>query len=190
MAGVTWPLAHVEHVQDTAPARKLRLFGCGCSRRVWNLTTSDRGRTAVETAERFADGNATREELFEAYFAVNTFIQNCSSLGTSQRDNDFAMIHALQAGMCPASEEVASACWDASTEATKAVRAAKRASGENGNAVGPERELQAALFRDIFGNPFVPLHSFAGGGPQTFSALPVQSPKSGRLSGCRSSPMC
>jgi hypothetical protein len=39
-----------------ASMRKLRLFGCACCRRVWDRLPSPDGRTAVELAERYADG--------------------------------------------------------------------------------------------------------------------------------------
>ena len=47
--------------------RELRLFGCWCVRQVWHLLTDERSRKAVEVAELFADGKATREELGAAY---------------------------------------------------------------------------------------------------------------------------
>src|SRR3954454_9903332 len=46
--------------------RKLRLFACACARQVWELLTGERGREAVRTAERFADGLATWQEMFAA----------------------------------------------------------------------------------------------------------------------------
>lgn len=46
--------------------RKLRLFGCACCRQVWQWITEEVFRTAVETAERFADGKASNKDLATA----------------------------------------------------------------------------------------------------------------------------
>jgi len=42
--------------------RKLRLFACACCRRFWPLL-SDESREALEIAERYADGKASKKDL-------------------------------------------------------------------------------------------------------------------------------
>src|SRR5947209_19480581 len=57
--------------QDRVSERKLRLFGCGCCRRIWPALTDERSRRAVDTAERFADGEASLEQLQTAHTAAH-----------------------------------------------------------------------------------------------------------------------
>ena len=62
------PRAMLEFLQTNGSDRKLRLFAVACSRRVWGMI-DELGRAAVETAERFADGLASAEELRAARLA-------------------------------------------------------------------------------------------------------------------------
>src|SRR5437764_190574 len=52
--------------REGASDRKLRLFGCACCRQVWHQMTSKRSRNAVETAERYANGECDRATLQRA----------------------------------------------------------------------------------------------------------------------------
>ena len=51
--------------------KELRLFACFCARQNWHLLTDERSRNAIEVAERFANGNATKGELKAAYAAAD-----------------------------------------------------------------------------------------------------------------------
>jgi hypothetical protein len=59
----TDPRPMLAFLQGKAGERKLRLFACACGRRVWHQLRYEDSRRAVDVAERFADGIATREEL-------------------------------------------------------------------------------------------------------------------------------
>ena len=67
MTKVEWnactdPTPMLEVLRGKASARKLRLLAYACVRRISHLLADDRGRQAIEVAERFADGLADPAE--------------------------------------------------------------------------------------------------------------------------------
>jgi hypothetical protein len=52
----TDPTPMLEHLGRKVSDRKLRLFAVGCCGRVWKYLSTDRDKTAVEIAERYAEG--------------------------------------------------------------------------------------------------------------------------------------
>lgn len=64
------PTPMLEFLRDKASERKLRLLACACCRCVWERMTDQTIRNAVLTAEQFAEGLATEEEIQEAHEAA------------------------------------------------------------------------------------------------------------------------
>jgi hypothetical protein len=128
---------------ERASDRKLRLFGCACCRRIWDWLPDAKSQAVVEVSERYADGVASEGELMAAMLAA--WDSGPQSLGVAKT----SAWYAARAGMEDALNLTGA-------EATGAPRwPASRYPRER------ERGFQAALFRDIFRNPFDPPPSLA-----------------------------
>jgi hypothetical protein len=125
--------------------RQKRLVVCGCCRLIWEHFRDSRLTDAVEIAERFADGLASKEEL---RLAGGTF----RPMSFSEYDPEEPGVHRLTAAsMAFATTQdspLAMAFWITDYPFPLA---GYRGTREEANA------LICSVFRDIFGNPFRPL---------------------------------
>ncbi|HEV3255532.1 MAG TPA: hypothetical protein VG013_01505 [Gemmataceae bacterium] len=152
--------------------RKLRLFGCACCRRIWELLQNPRSQHAVEVSERYADGLAAAQELEAARAAAwerwesmpkppsNEYYAEMSMGG---RPTDTARVWAARAAALVAGDSAAEA-------AEAAVSAVEQAAIEWA-VEWPKASLVADMvgaaaraepLRDVVGTPFRSLsHAFA-----------------------------
>jgi hypothetical protein len=133
----------------------LRLFACQCVREtpigngktVWDLLTDQRSRDAVEVAERYANGNASENELSSAWniaYIIPSEVKSASEYSAAWSAAWCALpilnySSALKATICAASRML-------STE--------KNAS-EWRTSLSAANKFQADLLRKIVGNPFI-----------------------------------
>ena len=140
----TDPQPMLEFVRDRASDRKRRLFTCACCRRVWDALTDERSRSAVEAAERYADGLAGREELAGKAEAAEA----PASAVASARAREAVVSpvpHVTQAALAAAGERA-----EPTMRADATIWAAW-ATSEATRVPDRERRHQCALLRDLFG---------------------------------------
>jgi hypothetical protein len=157
-------------LRDVGAERKLRLFATACCRRIWEWMTDERSRSAIEVAERHADGKASDEE----WQAVSASAYQARYDSSAKQ---VPWLYGLPPVSLPARERAVaarlhattSAAWDLCDGAIKAYPgqwgravahsvALETARAANRNyQKSPERSKQCLLLRDIFGNPFRPV---------------------------------
>lgn len=131
----------LDYLGSRASDRKLRLWACACVRRIAHLIPHPIGRQALAVSERFADGLADQRELL----AIADAFYPCG-LYNATYDHP-----ATRAAHAPLYRETVG---QAAVYAARCRKPAERPG---------EEAAQAALLRDIFGNPFQPLPPWPGG---------------------------
>jgi hypothetical protein len=109
--------------------RKLRLYACACARQAWHLLSDPRGRNAVEVAERYADGEGDLTDR----------LRRCDSYLDLEAPHGPAWVLAFNACR-PNPDRLREAIMFPSSAVNAVVTPA----------------LQAALLRDVVGNPWRP----------------------------------
>jgi hypothetical protein len=150
----TDPEAMLLFLRGRVSDRKLRLFACACCRRIRELLPDEQSRSALDTAERFADGLASPEKLRAARDAA---YRSYVEFPDHDEAGEFR-------GWESASAAVAGACWTGTESREMGLfDTVNNAYGlgclSTGRRDGVEIELQRQCrsLRDIFGNPFRPV---------------------------------
>jgi hypothetical protein len=145
--GCTFPARQLDHLaRHGGPAgRKLRLLACAALRLRWPRL-ADRLRAAVETAERFADGLASPDDLFRARTSAAAEAGRMSRsfwFGDEETSQDVWYAVATHPASQSLGEVVAHYTWvNSSLRSVFALRS---------------QRAEAGLVRDLFGNPFRPV---------------------------------
>jgi hypothetical protein len=104
-AWLVWVATRKNVLSDKA----LRLFACFCARQNWHLLTDKRSRTAVEVAERYANGLATDAELSAAREAARSAAEAAARAAYSAA--------ARSAAEARSAEAAAASAWSAAEAA-------------------------------------------------------------------------
>ncbi len=132
------PSAMLSFLAKRASVRKRRLFACACVRRIWHLLTDARSRDGIRVAEAFADG-----------------IVDKAAAKSAQRDAAAAARLTPQGHWSPA--DAAQICLLQRVEDFSTAARASMAAEKAGANISEERAAQAAILRDIIGDPLYPV---------------------------------
>jgi hypothetical protein len=133
--------------ENKVSRRKLYLFGCACCRRLWDVLTDPRSRSAVEFIERVAEGEADETD-FPSFAALALTAREEVSNGS------FFAAEAVSAFCRPGP-----ACSPHVPQALAWARGETIGYGKPGYDAAVEKEYseQTALLRCVMGNPFRPV---------------------------------
>lgn len=153
----------LEAVRGQASQRKLRLFGCACCRRVWELIEGEALQRAVEVAECFAEGQSGKDEMRTAYAEAHAAsVLDSPRWYGSNHQVELDTVGHWHPAVAVASEArsprrfawlAVYAAYIAARHAHGELRAEVPANFEGIDRSNEER-VQAGLVRCIFGSPF------------------------------------
>lgn len=140
----TDPQQMLEFLPGKVSDRKLRLFACAYSRRIWHVLADS--RNPVELAERYADGQASQAELEEAR-------EQGELIWSGFESDDDDGLRKFQGY---------STLWSSDGDAIEVAEHFPRRVAESGamsesSLYNSEPQIQASLAREVFGNPFKPV---------------------------------
>lgn len=130
---------------ELTSARKLRLFAVACCRRVWPLFCYGKSRRAVETAERYADGLASPQELLDARALAWQAVRQCQDVNAR---------HGVPRVPVPALHAAAYAADQTREGLARSSRHALACYGFDEGVRAHERLAQRRCLDCIFGDPF------------------------------------
>jgi hypothetical protein len=126
-------ISMLDFLRDRASEPELRLFCIACCRRIWDVMPPE-GRSAVEAAERYVNGQATEAELDAANEIIGDF---CEHQGEGVRSEVRFAAHAAFYG----------SFWRCEVEEAEDC-------GRNSEVAGLRSEETCRLLREVVGNPF------------------------------------
>jgi hypothetical protein len=140
------PSAISDAVRKRQNARKMRLFGSACCRRLGDLLADPRSWDAIGVAEQFADGEVKVKSLTAARSAAQAAVNDLGQPKYRWEADGWAAI------------AVEMLVWGtAKVYFQLSANRAAEAIGQSGVRTNAgESAIQVGLLRDIFGNPFRP----------------------------------
>jgi hypothetical protein len=143
---------------NTASTRKVRLFACACCYRVAHFLIDDRSRVAIEVLEKYADGQASDEQVVDADVANDETLGMAGNPGDAAACAVSCAVHVPMEGptwVCGVHMAGGVAEWaTAAVAGTGGQPSKKRLTRSQSAAKATETRAQANFLRDIFGNPF------------------------------------